>query len=167
MKPQQRHPDKALSAVKVRALAKPGRYADGNGLYLLIDRSGAKRWLLRMVVQGRRRDIGLGSCRLVTLAEARDKALEYRRIARSGGDPVAQKREAQRVVPTFEQAARIVYQEHKDAWRSGKHVAQWISSLKQYAFPTIGDLRVDHIDTPHVLESPSGDFMRDCRFFSA
>ncbi|MDZ3835931.1 MAG: tyrosine-type recombinase/integrase [Rhodospirillales bacterium] len=138
--------------MKVRALAKPGRYADGNGLYLLIDHNGAKRWLLRIVVQGRRRDIGLGSCRLVTLAEARDKALEYRRIARSGGDPVAKKREAQRVVPTFEQAARIVHQEHRDAWRNSKHVAQWISSLNQYAFPTIGDLRVDHIDTPHVLK---------------
>ena len=56
-----RHPDKALTGLQVRIFSKPGRYADGNGLYLVVDKSGARRWLLRLVVQGRRRDIGLGS----------------------------------------------------------------------------------------------------------
>jgi hypothetical protein len=60
-----RHPDKALSALKIRSLMKPGRYADGNGLYLVVDPSGAKRWLLRTVVHGRRRDMGLGGLSLV------------------------------------------------------------------------------------------------------
>ncbi len=60
MKPRGRHPDKALSAASVRALKEPGRHADGNGLYLLVEPSGAKRWVLRTVVRGRRRDIGLG-----------------------------------------------------------------------------------------------------------
>lgn len=101
MKPRGRHPDRALSATKIRNFKEPGRYADGNGLYLIVDPSGAKRWLLRTVVQGRRRDIGLGSARLVPLAEAREKATAYRRIARDGGDPLAEKRKAQRVVPTF------------------------------------------------------------------
>lgn len=60
MKGKGKHPEKALTAVQVRQLKQPGRYADGNGLYLVADPSGAKRWLLRLVVQGRRRDIGLG-----------------------------------------------------------------------------------------------------------
>ncbi|HMB76128.1 MAG TPA: Arm DNA-binding domain-containing protein, partial [Kiloniellaceae bacterium] len=71
MKPKGRHPEKALTATKVRSLATAGRYADGNGLYLVVDPSGAKRWMLRTVVRGRRRDIGLGGLQLVSLAEAR------------------------------------------------------------------------------------------------
>ena len=71
MKTKTQHPDRALSALKIRALKGPGRYGDGNGLYLIVDPSGAKRWMLRTVVQGRRRDIGLGSARLVSLADAR------------------------------------------------------------------------------------------------
>ncbi|CAH1694890.1 hypothetical protein CHELA1G11_21703 [Hyphomicrobiales bacterium] len=77
----------------MRALSKPGRHADGNGLYLIVDPSGARRWVLRVVVQGRRRDIGLGGASLVTLAEAREKALTYRKIARAGGDPLADGRQ--------------------------------------------------------------------------
>src|SRR5919112_1232268 len=88
MKRRGRHPDKALSAVQVRNLKEPGRYADGNGLYLIVDPSGAKRWLLRTVVQGKRRDIGLGGLALVPLSEAREKALTYRKQARAGGDPL-------------------------------------------------------------------------------
>jgi hypothetical protein len=86
-----RHPEKALTAVQVRNINKPGRYADGNGLHLIVDPSGARRWVLRTVVHGRRRDIGLGGHRLVSLAEARARAAEYRKIARAGGDPLAEK----------------------------------------------------------------------------
>ena len=80
-----RHPDKALSPVRINTIKRKGRYADGNGLYLIVDEAGAKRWLLRIVVHGRRRDLGLGSLRLVSLAEAREKARHYRKIAREGG----------------------------------------------------------------------------------
>jgi hypothetical protein len=69
-----------------------GRYADGNGLYLFVDDSGAKRWLLRTAIAGKRCDIGLGSAQLVSLADARDEAAWLRRIARTGGDPVAERR---------------------------------------------------------------------------
>src|SRR3954469_20288717 len=106
-----RHPDKALTTVKVRALKVPGRYADGNGLYLVVDPSGAKRWLLRTVVHGRRRDIGLGGVSLVSLAEARDQALSYRKIARTGGDPLTERRNLKSVAPTFAQAAERVHAE--------------------------------------------------------
>jgi Arm DNA-binding domain len=92
-----KHPDRALYPVRVRSITEPGRYADGNGLYLIVEPSGAKRWMLRTIVQGKRRDIGLGGCKLVTLAEARETALAFRKIARAGGDPLAERRK-QRMV---------------------------------------------------------------------
>jgi hypothetical protein len=70
---RKKHPDKALNVLAIRAIEKPGRYADGNGLYLKVDPSGAKRWELRTVVRGKRCDIGLGGLRAVTLAEAREQ----------------------------------------------------------------------------------------------
>ncbi len=79
-------------------------------------------------------------------------AVRYRKIARSGGDPLAEKRKAQIVVPTFREAARTVHAEHRAAWRNEKHAAQWLQSLTQHAFPHIGDCRVDLIDTPDVLK---------------
>lgn len=147
-----RHPDRALSALKVRTIKTPGRYADGNGLYLIVEPSGARRWILRTVVQGRRRDIGLGGVRLVSLADAREQANAYRRIARSGGDPILELRKAKRAVPTFARAAKDVHAEHAKAWKNAKHRAQWLTTLTQYAFPIIGDRRVDEIDTPDILK---------------
>lgn len=145
------HPDKVLSPVRINSLKKKGRYADGNGLYLVVDQSGAKRWLLRTVVYGRRRDLGLGSLRLVSLAEAREKARHYRKIAREGGDPIAAKRKAQTAIPTFAEAAQRVHADHSKAWRNGKHEAQWINTLSKYAFPVIGARRVDQVDTADIL----------------
>src|ERR1700727_2214237 len=89
-----RHHQRGLTSVRVNSLSVPGRYGDGNGLYLVVDPSGAKRWVLRTIVQGKRRDIGLGGLRLVSLAEARTKALEYRKLARDGGDPIETRRQA-------------------------------------------------------------------------
>ncbi|MEM7731132.1 MAG: integrase arm-type DNA-binding domain-containing protein, partial [Pseudomonadota bacterium] len=147
-----RHPEKKLTAVAVNAAKLPGRYADGNGLYLVVSPSGAKTWLLRCVVQGRRRDIGLGSVRLVTLAEARDEATMLRKAARAGDDPLAARQRARRGVPTFAEAAERVHGEHKASWRNPKHAQQWINTLTTYAFPIIGHRRVDHIQTQDVLK---------------
>jgi len=147
-----KHPEKALSAVRVRNLNVPGRYADGNGLYLVVEPSGAKRWLLRIVVQGRRRDIGLGGLSLVGLAEAREKALAYRKLAREGGDPLAERRRVKVVIPTFAEAAEAVHAEHKASWKNEKHAAQWISTLTTYALPFIGEKKLNEIGTPDVLK---------------
>lgn len=155
MKPKGRHPELALTAVKVRGVTRPGRYADGNGLYLAVDPSGAKRWVLRIVVRGRRRDIGLGSQRLVSLAEAREQAVALRKSAREGGDPVAERRKARASVPTFAEAAHLVHGEHAATWKNAKHSAQWINTLTAYVFPYFGDHRVDHIETPDVLRALS------------
>ena len=153
MKNKGRHPEKALSAVRVRSLREHGRYADGNGLYLFVDRSGAKRWVLRTVVHGKRRDLGLGGLSTVSLSEARDAAATLRKIARAGGDPIAERRKAQVYVPTFEETARTVHAEYSVNWKNPKHVAQWINTLEQYAFPVFGGRRVNQIDTPDVILS--------------
>ena len=146
MKPTGRHPVDALTAVKVKNAKAPGRYGDGGGLYLLIDGNGSKRWVLRTVVRGKRRDIGLGSAQLVTLADARAKARAMRAAARDGGDPLAERR-ALRAIPTFKEAAEAVHAIRKEGWKNPKHAAQWLSTLDQYAYPVIGSRRVDHVDT--------------------
>ena len=155
MKPNGRHPEKALTAIRVRNIKAPGRYADGNGLYLIVDKSGAKRWMLRTMVRGKRRDMGLGSVRLVTLAEAREKAAQFRKVAREGGDPFTERQRNSRAVPTFQQAADKVHSERSPAWKNRKHAAQWINTLRRYAYPTFGNQRVDQIETPDVLRALS------------
>src|SRR5688572_22880258 len=109
MKRRGRHPERALTAVSVRAAKAPGRYADGGGLYLVVDPSGAKRWVLRTVVRGKRCDLGLGGLSWVSLAEAREQALQLRKIARFGGDPLAERRRSQGI-PTFEEIARELHE---------------------------------------------------------
>lgn len=153
MKPPGRHPEKALTALQVRNQKQPGRYADGNGLYLIVDPSGAKRWLLRVVVRGRRRDIGLGGFGLVSLSAAREKAQAYRKLAREGGDPLEEKRKERRDIPTFAEAAELVHAEHKVSWRNAKHAQQWINTVLQYACPQMGSIPVDRIETPDVLRA--------------
>jgi integrase len=141
-----------LTALKIRKLTAPGRYGDGNGLYLVVDRSGAKRWVLRTVVQGRRRDMGLGGARLVSLAGARKAAMEYRFIARDGGDPFAMRRRSRNVAMTFAQAAKRVHAENAASWKNEKHRAQWINTLKSYAFPVIGARPVNQIAPSDILK---------------
>lgn len=110
--------------------------------------------MLRTVVHGRRRDIGIGGLRLVSLAEAREKATEYRKLARDGGNPIESRRKAKATVPTFADAARSALAQHKGAWRNEKHASQWINTLTTYAFPEMGEMRIDEIDTlptfPHL-----------------
>jgi hypothetical protein len=122
-KPRGRHPDKRLTAVTVRNLKRPGRYADGNGLYLVVDHSGAKRWILRTVIARRRCDIGLGSVHLVSLAEAREEATKLRRQARRGEDPLAERRRASQAIPTFRDVARKVHAAHAATFKNERHKA--------------------------------------------
>src|SRR5437773_875815 len=86
-----KHPHNKLTPAAIRN-AKPGRHPDGNCLYLDVDDNGAKHWLLRVVIHGRRHDLGLGGISLVSLAKAREEAAKWRKIARDGGDPLAERR---------------------------------------------------------------------------
>ena len=149
-KPRGRHPDKALSAAFLRS-APPGRHADGNGLFLYVKPEGTRSWIQRLVIRGRRRELGLGAVALVSLAEAREVALANRKLARSGGDPLAEKRRVQGV-PTFAEAARRVVEGKRGGWRGKHHAHNWLRSLERYAFPRIGPRPVSEVSSADVLE---------------
>ena len=118
-----------ITALSAKVLSKPGRHGDGEGLYLNIAPSGSKSWVQRIVVDGRRRDIGLGPYPAVGLANARAIAHDNRTAVAEGRDPVAEKREsAQRrapSIPTFAQAAAQVIELRRPTWSNPKHAAQW------------------------------------------
>lgn len=139
-----------LTKKAVDALKEPGRYGDGNGLYLLVGPTGSKSWVLRIVVRGRRRDIGLGGVRDVSLAEARNSAAEARKMVRDGRDPVADRKRAESIL-TFEEAAKRVHETIKPNWREGVRVRQWIASLENDVFPKIGARPVSEITSADVL----------------
>ena len=135
---------------------KSGRHGDGNGLYLVVDPSGARRWIVRVTVKGQknrkgqplRTDFGLGSADIVDLNEAREKALEYRRMAKQGLNP---RFNAQQEIPTFQEIAQQVHIDRLPTWKNQKHGQQWINTLRDYAFPKIGKMPVDAIGQPEVL----------------
>lgn len=128
-----------LNVARIKAIKDPGRYTDGDGLMLLVKATGTQSWLLCVRVGGERRDIGLGSLKVLTLAEARAKAAELRRDIVRGVDPIAEKKKVVDPVPTFRDAAARVHADHKAAWKNSKHQAQWLSTLETYAFPVLGD----------------------------
>ena len=128
----------------------PDKYIDEHGLILRVMPSGSKQWIWRGTIQGKRRDLGLGSYPYVSLSEARQKAFDYRKLARAGGDPAALR--SKRAVPTFREALESVLEIHSPGWKDGgKSEKQWRASLKTYAFPRIGDKRVNEIDTADVM----------------
>lgn len=153
-KPIGRHQEKRLSAAFVRTVSTPGFYGDGHGLYLKVDGSGAKRWVQRIVVQGKRKDIGLGSASLVGLAEARETALQQRKLARAGDDPLAIKKRSTAVL-AFKDAAIKVHELSKPTWRNEKHGQQWLNTLESYVFPVFGSKKVDAITSADVLAALS------------
>ena len=140
----------ALSATRVRALKKPGRYSDGDGLHLFITKSGRKSWVQRITIAGRRRDIGLGAFPSVTLAKARQKAYENRAMVAEGRDPLAEKNAP--AMPTFREAAHVVHEANKPRWRNPSHIAGWIQTLERHAVPKLGRMPLDEIDQRDVLE---------------
>jgi integrase len=151
-KPKGKHPDKRLSAVTVRQTYTPGRYCDGGGLYLVVEATGAKRWQFRTIVAGKRTEIGLGGLTTVSLAEAREEALRLRKLVRAGGNPLLELRRARRPTLTFKAAAEAVHKEHAKTFKNAKHAAQWLRSLENDVFPSIGAKPIDQIDTPDVLK---------------
>jgi integrase len=144
-----------LTAIKAKALKEPGRYTDGRGLQLYVKDSGSKSWVLRITVNGKRQDFGLGSFEEVSLADARSKADEIRAIVRAGGDPKREKAEAKAArsaIVTFREAAEAAHKEQEGGWKNAKHRAQWLSSLAAYAYPAIGDVPVSDIEGPAIRD---------------
>lgn len=149
-----------LSALAVGRLKEPGMYADGGGLYLQVSRSGTKSWIFRFALSGRAREMGLGPLHTVSLSEARDLALEARKLKLRGLDPI-DARNAERSVQrledakavTFRQAAAAYIKANQAVWKNAKHAAQWEATLATYAEPIFGDFAVAAIDTTLVLKA--------------
>ena len=118
---------------------------------LEIHATGTRSWVQRLVIRGRRREMGLGAAGLVSLAEAREQALANRKLARSGGDPLSEKRRAEGV-PTFTEAAARVLEQKRGGWRGRWHAQNWLRSMERYVFPHIGSRAVSQVNTADVLE---------------
>ena len=113
--------------------------------------TGTRSWIQRLVIRGRKRELGFGSVALVSLAEAREKALTNRKLAREGGDPLAEKRCAQGV-PSFAETTARVLEQKQAGCRSATHPRDWLSNLERYAFPRIGKMPVSEVTSADVLE---------------
>lgn len=138
-----------LTATGVKAAREPGRYGDGEGLFLVVGAGGSASWIVRAQKAGKRRDIGLGSASKVSLAIARTRAELVRSQLEAGIDPVAERRKAEGV-PTFREAAALVFAASRKTWKSGKHQWQWMRTLEMFAFPAIGDVRLNEISASQV-----------------
>lgn len=141
---------RGLTAAFVRTVSRPGKYGDRDGLILRVTPSGSKQWVWRGTVRGRRVDLGLGSARYTTLAEARAKAFEYRRLSRAGEDPRALK--GKLGTPTFREAAEAVIEIYRASWRGGRNEKEWRATLDRHVFPVLGEKPVDQIDSADVLQ---------------
>jgi integrase len=155
-----------VTAAQVEKGTKPGRYADGAGLYLLVRSKQSKFWLFRYTRAGRMREMGLGPASgrtAVKLAAARARALELHAAVRDGRDPLAEREaakakqdadaaKAQAGAITFAQVANMYIDAHEASWRNPKHLQQWRNTLRDYALPTIGDLPVGSVETGAVAK---------------
>src|SRR5215472_13618492 len=159
-----------LSAVKVAKAKGPAVLHDGGGLYLRVapnrtdrngnEKPGAKSWVFRFQLDGKRRDMGLGPYPDISLAEARLRAAEHRNQRRDGIDPLdakAAQRQAQRVAAakgrTFGECAAEFIEKNRAGWCNAKHRQQWDNTLATYVYPVIGDLLVSAIDTGLVVQA--------------
>lgn len=152
---------KELGPLDVKRIVEPGLHAVGGvaGLHLQVLPSGGKSWLLRIVIGGKRREVGLGGFPDVPLALAREKAREVRETVQQGRDPIAE-RAAARSALTAQRGAEITFDECAEKfiaaksaeWRSAKHAAQWTATLTTYASPVLGTMQVRDIELAHIVK---------------
>jgi integrase len=152
---------KELSALAVSRLRTPGYHAVGGvaGLYLQFVSINARSWILRTIIGGKRREIGLGGFPDTPLADAKIKARKTKDAIEAGADPIREKREARRKLAaerekavTFKVAATAYIAAHEAGWKNAKHAAQWTSTLEHYAYPIVGDVLVRDIALSHILK---------------
>ena len=153
---------KELSALEVKRLVEPGFYSVGGvaGLHLQVTKTGARSWILRILVGNKRRDVGLGGYPDVQLAQARDKARDVREKVAQGIDPVAERQSARSALLaqqmrsiTFKQAATEVIKKKQLEAGNIKHAQQWQNTLETYAFPVLGRMAVADIELVHVKQA--------------
>jgi integrase len=149
-----------LTAISVRREKRePGLYPDGAGLYLQVTESGTQSWILKFTLKGRARQMGLGPTALVSLADARLKRDDARRLLLDGIDPIEARRSDRQAKQldevktiTFKEAATSYISAHETAWRNARHARQWPETLAAYVYPVIGALPVRAVDTTLVLK---------------
>jgi integrase len=149
-----------LTALKVSKARAPGRYGDGGGLYLQVSRSQTKSWVFRFMRNGRIREMGLGPVDIVSLADAREKAREARRLILDGSDPIEARREArlkaladEAKTTTFQECSEGYIKAHRAGWKNAKHIWQWETSLSKFVFPVFGRLAVNDVNTGLVIKA--------------
>src|SRR5262245_27120096 len=152
------HMRKYPSWKDLQKIAKMGRYAAGDGLYMQVASGGTRSWIFRYRTGDKSFHLGLGSCRYLSLPEARQRAIDLQRQRLSGLDPMEEKRKVQRPAPTptrpsitFREAALRFIAEREASWRNGGSAYQWRKSLENYVFPTFGDESVADVTTLYVL----------------
>jgi integrase len=146
-----------LTALGAKRAKRAGYHADGGGLFLQVVESGARSWIFRYQLAGRRREMGLGSERDFTLAEARERAAAARKLLADGADPIqardaakAAKALADAKTKTFDEVAKAYIAEHRHEWKNAKHIEQWETTIETYAAPILA-LPVQGIDAGQVL----------------
>lgn len=142
-----------LTAIAIKAFLKnPGTYQDGEGLFLKVDKRGGAYWLLRLQRDGKRQDMGLGSAKLLTLADARHKASGLRKAIKvDGRDVLVERKDEVAAKVTFRVAARQYHTENEAGWKSTVYARQWLASLENYAFPKLGDVPTGGITTADII----------------
>jgi integrase len=158
-----RHSLLADSAVRSRN-KEPGYYLDGNGLYLQVSKTGSRSWIFRYTLNGKTREMGLGSVTAFGLAQARERAQRARQLLADGIDPIEKRVEERKALDanrtaerarskTFEGAAREYHEASADEWKNAKHAAQWINTLTQYVFPKFGSLPVGDVGKVEIVSA--------------
>jgi integrase len=144
----------SLTSAQVRSVTKPGKYHDGGGLglYLRVEPNGARFWVQRVTIHGRRREVGLGSPPTVTLLAARDQAIDNKRLIRAGGNPISERVKARETL-TFADSVERYLTTKLSEFGNEKHRKQWRSTLDTYALPIMGALPVSEIEVRHILRA--------------
>ncbi len=130
---------------------KPGKYGDGLGLYLNVARGGSKSWILRITIDGKRREIGLGGFPTIGLAKARELSIGVRAAVAEGRNPLSEKREVAKTVPTFREAALNVDRLNLARSTNGKYGRNWLQRAEKYVLPSLGEMPLDGISPRDVL----------------
>lgn len=148
-----------LTVKEVEKKTAPGLYGDGGGLTLQITKAGVKSWLYRYMIKGKAYGMGLGPVHTISLAEARRKAADARKLVIEGVNPLEAKRQrqisaemAKARLMTFDQCAHAYIKAHRAGWKNAKHADQWANTIATYVSPIIGMLPVEQVDTGLVVK---------------
>ncbi|MDC3095778.1 tyrosine-type recombinase/integrase [Alphaproteobacteria bacterium] len=140
-----------LTSLALKKITQPGRYSDGNNLYLKVEETGSRRWILRLSINGKRRDMGLGSFSFINLNDARELAEKYNKLAKSGIDPVQERLKEKGLSITFKECVYKVYALNKPTWKTELLGRQWINSFEHHVFPTIGHLSISQVSSADIM----------------